>query len=282
MGKPLTLRDFRRHELYRLGEFINMAKLIGKLLYDLGETVADLTQLYDEDDQIAESEIKPHMEEIADSCRALGMGNEIFNVLDGALESARRGSLIRNDFLVIMGTLSRVIYGKLDGMDFMHLNGEEAKLFKQPLLKWESVFVKLPETTEDAENASKCLATGSYTASVFHLMRIMECGVKLATTKMNIGLEEIDLVGKSWGGILRPMSNAIEKLEIERKNHATSAERKNELKSIISDYSETASHLKHVKDAWRNDTMHPKKTYTEEEAREIYRFVRTFMRNLCK
>jgi hypothetical protein len=45
---------------------------------------------------------------------------------------------------------------------------------------------------------------------------------------------------------------------------------------------EIAKYLRHVKNAWRNPTMHPKRTYTEEEARDILNCVRSFMRELVK
>jgi len=36
-----------------------------------------------------------------------------------------------------------------------------------------------------------------------------------------------------------------------------------------------------VKIAWRNEVMHPKQNYTPEQAHEIYRNVRTFVRDLA-
>jgi hypothetical protein len=44
--------------------------------------------------------------------------------------------------------------------------------------------------------------------------------------------------------------------------------------------SELLTLLTRVKDAWRNDTMHPKQTYTEEEAKDIMDAVGSFMRRM--
>ena len=42
-------------------------------------------------------------------------------------------------------------------------------------------------------------------------------------------------------------------------------------------WSNVHSHLYHVKQTWRNDTMHPKTTYTETEAAAVFDAVRSFM-----
>ena len=46
-------------------------------------------------------------------------------------------------------------------------------------------------------------------------------------------------------------------------------------------WSQVHANLYHVKQAWRNDTMHPKATYTEEEAREVFDAMKAFMRHLA-
>lgn len=46
-------------------------------------------------------------------------------------------------------------------------------------------------------------------------------------------------------------------------------------------WSETHTHLYHVKQAWRIDTMHPKQTYTRSEARAILDAVNVFMNDLA-
>jgi len=46
-------------------------------------------------------------------------------------------------------------------------------------------------------------------------------------------------------------------------------------------YAEIAGHLYHVKLAWRNEVMHPKVTYTEEEAENLLGQVALFMQSLA-
>jgi hypothetical protein len=46
------------------------------------------------------------------------------------------------------------------------------------------------------------------------------------------------------------------------------------------EWSHCHANLYHVKQAWRNPTMHPRETYTQEQAREVFATVRTFMEQL--
>jgi hypothetical protein len=50
---------------------------------------------------------------------------------------------------------------------------------------------------------------------------------------------------------------------------------------VVKEYAEAASHLYIVKVAWRNEVMHPKQTYTFEEAKSIFGNVRTFIADLA-
>lgn len=117
-----------------------------------------------------------------------------------------------------------------------------------------------PDAVEDLQAAGKCIAFEQSTASVFHLMRAMECAV--ARLAFSIGVARTDVV---WGNLLSSISTAIEVMP--------KGPRKDQ-------WSESHTHLYHVKQAWRNSTMHPKKTHTKEEAEAIFSAVGSFMRHL--
>lgn len=120
---------------------------------------------------------------------------------------------------------------------------------------------KFPTAISDIEYAGKCLSLSLGTASVFHLMRTMECAVQKLTA--TLGFTNTD---RAWGNLLADMRAAIEA-------KPKGAERDR--------WSECLSLLYHVKQAWRNDTMHPKQTYTEDEAQDVYVAVRSFMNHLA-
>lgn len=114
-----------------------------------------------------------------------------------------------------------------------------------------------PECAVDIEEAGKCLAVGRSTASVFHLMRVME-----AATRKLCKHHGRDNLQREWGKLISDLDADIQKME--------AGERRNR-------WSEAKSNLYDVKQAWRNDTMHPNRTYTEDQADDIFRKVRSFM-----
>lgn len=131
----------------------------------------------------------------------------------------------------------------------------------------EAVAAKFPKSVTDIQEAAKCLATGRYTATVFHLMRVTEAAVQFLGRKLNINLVD----ERNWHNILDEVDKAIKRLPV------TNARQK----AIRNKYSEASAHLRMVKDAWRNDVMHPKETYTDEEAERVFRNVKDFMVHLA-
>jgi hypothetical protein len=106
-------------------------------------------------------------------------------------------------------------------------------------------------------------ALGRPTASVFHLMRVMERG--LQQFGKTIGVLFAD--DKNWQNILDEINKKIKAMDHklpETKNYAA-----------------LASYLYNVKIAWRNEVMHPKQTYTLDEAKKIFDCVDVFLRELA-
>jgi hypothetical protein len=130
----------------------------------------------------------------------------------------------------------------------------------------------------DIGEAAKCFAAGRWTATVFHLMRVMEHGLQRLVQQLRI--EECNL-NRPWGIILSDIGKAINALPGARSpshpNPPTPEER-----STYERFAETAAYLKHVKDTWRDTTMHTTKTYNEEEAEKVFRNVRDFTQSLVR
>jgi hypothetical protein len=120
---------------------------------------------------------------------------------------------------------------------------------------------KFAQTSEDVAEAGKCIALGRYTASVFHLMRAMEAAVKVLGVRLNVTVVDRNNVDLEWGKILSNLSAPIEAMP---------------KGSVKENWSAALMLLVHVKQAWRNPTMHPKQTYTEEQAKEIFAATRSF------
>jgi hypothetical protein len=145
---------------------------------------------------------------------------------------------------------------------FISLSPEECRLYTpaSPLFGT-NVEDKLPSVAEDISEAGKCLGLLRPTAAVFHLMRVMEVGVQKFGDKLGVTLPD----EKIWQIILDQVNSEIKKLGKDQP---------------AKKYASVSAHLYNVKLAWRNEAMHPKATYTPEEAEGIFVAVRNFMTDL--
>lgn len=153
----------------------------------------------------------------------------------------------------------------------LSLTSKEAEWFSSTTPRFGAgVEDKFPATIEDIDESAKCLGLGRYTASVFHLMRVMERGVQKFGDKLNVSL--INAMGKekNWQNLLDEANKTIKTL----------AEKKPP-DPLASQYANISSNLYNVKLAWRNEVMHPKDTYTPDEAEAVFFAVRGFMRELA-
>jgi hypothetical protein len=114
------------------------------------------------------------------------------------------------------------------------------------------------------DEAGKCLGLGRSTASVFHLMRVLE--VALHAVYKCLGIS-IPLLGtdRNWGVIINRIRD-----NIKARGHFSEKDLFQELYAL----------LDAVKDAWRNGTMHVEDKKTEDEAETIFIAVRSFMKKV--
>jgi hypothetical protein len=156
---------------------------------------------------------------------------------------------------------------------FLSLTLQEAKLYRDPRSEWAEILdlSRFPGAIRDVEDAGRCLALGRNTACVFHLMRIMELGLR----SLGKALKDPSLdprTNPAWEKILRKCDDELKK---------PLASRSPEWASDEQFFSEATAFLRAVKDAWRNPTMHIEKHYDATEAADIWRSVRAFMRHLA-
>ena len=127
---------------------------------------------------------------------------------------------------------------------------------------------KFLDMIEDITEANNCYALGRNTACVFHLMRVMEKSLQKLADKL--GLSITSICDKEWQLIINDIRGKLKTLY---PKHADPDRIK---------YESILGHLETVKIAWRNPTMHPKATYTEEEAKAILNAIEIFMKDLTR
>jgi len=207
---------------------------------------------------------------VAASYRELARAAEAINapVTKIAAERARSKLLARSspvtlsDLKHINAEVRSRLHDEVGEVRFYCLSSNAAAFYnpEEPLFG-ETVEARLPKASNDISEAGKCFATGRYTASVFHLMRAMEAAVQALSARLGIANTE-----RVWGQLLSDVHAKIEAMP--------KGDERDE-------WSQVHANLYHVKQAWRNDTMHPKATYTEEEAREVFDAMKAFTRHLA-
>ena len=160
---------------------------------------------------------------------------------------------------------SRLI-DELKEMTCFAVEGKAEELYRAEHLFGNQVAERFPSTVVDVEEAGKCLALDRGTACVFHLMRVLEIGLRALAADLHVGkLEE------NWQKLLDQVRKAVNALP-----RSTADE-----KQRLAQRSEAAAHLQNVKDAWRNDVMHPRDIYTVEQAQDVFNHARALMVSLA-
>ena len=162
-----------------------------------------------------------------------------------------------------LAALERTIKWEMEDRLFMFIPPDRADYYEKPELFGSEVNTRFPTLQFDITESGNCYTSGRSTAVVFHLMRVMESLVQeFANAIGGITLP----ADKDWHNILDEINREIKKLP--GKDPRTIA------------LAASAANLYHVKVAWRNPTMHPKQTYTMEEAEDIMRATKTFVKEL--
>ncbi|MER8645747.1 hypothetical protein [Mesorhizobium sp. M1252] len=160
-------------------------------------------------------------------------------------------------------TLNQTFRDELESSRLFALNARAADCFALATETFGAdVIDKFPDAEHDLEEAGKCLATARNTATVFHLMRALEVTLQFLCGKLSITNTQ-----RVWGHLLSDLNQKIDAMA------------KGEQKSR---WAAASSYLWQVKEVWRNETMHPKQTYTDEEAREVFEASRVFIRHAAK
>lgn len=123
-----------------------------------------------------------------------------------------------------------------------------------------------PDVAEDISEAGRCYAFGRYTGVVFHVMRATERALQVIALKLGATIVDKNNVDLSWGVIADALKGKIDAMP--KGASQTSWYR-------VQAYFVTLNR------AFRTPTMHPKQTYTEDQAREVMDAVRSFLVHLA-
>ena len=137
---------------------------------------------------------------------------------------------------------------------------------------WFPVMNKMPEAKADVSDAVRCYAMEFYTASVFHSMRVAEHCLRALAKKLRIRLidkkKSLPIEFATWEKIITNCHDLIK--ESRAMPHGPKRASK------LEGYSQLVFQCGYIKDTWRNNISHTRKSYNEAEARDVLIRVKSF------
>lgn len=258
------------HPVRRMWSLYEMLKKYAKLFVRLERYLAQTESYFHENPTVTANDTTKWgelMVAVEKHCELLGLKlseKQVRRVTE-KLKAGYANAILAKD----LEELRNRIMDELDDRHFFYVSGEGASLYESEEPFGTPVSLKFGATTTDINEAAKCLALERYTAAVFHLMRVMEIGVQELGVKLGVA----NTTEKAWGVLTTEMDAALRQRYPRNMTPAQKEEQAN--------YAQVLSHLNGVRIAWRNPTMHPKSSYTGDEAREVFGHAKSFMRDLA-
>jgi hypothetical protein len=182
--------------------------------------------------------------------------------------------------------LERAIFYSLSDTTFVGVDSANAKYFEQQHLFGEKVSAAFPVARGEIKDAGNCISVGLDTAAVFHLMRVVEYGLrelaiqlkvkKLITARGGV-LKKTNtpIVYGTWEQIIKTLETRLAFLQNKPKKSLKRNQKIETCHELLQDF-------RAIKDLWRNKVMHARDSYTKERSIDAFNHVRKFMQRLAE
>ena len=178
----------------------------------------------------------------------------------------------------IMRGLQADFIKELMAISLAFIPPEKLKYFEEDFLFGTIVTVNFPDAVPEIKCAGNCLAADLNTAAVFHLMRVVNIGLRELAWFLQIkkiGEKKLEYCRDEQ--ILKAIESAVDK-KLESVDTLKRDEKWEKLKAF---YRGLLIDLRYFKDIDRDPTAHARKTYNENGALDVFTHVRDFMQRLA-
>ncbi|MFL6387333.1 MAG: hypothetical protein ACJ71U_07590 [Terriglobales bacterium] len=272
------MQDFSAAAFYWAGQMLENLKVDCLLKPGAGDQKFDIAILYQPVADETRSKTIDTLEKVERECVKIGLKvsaetikHDILNLLKDADEETLSYHWLSGQITNVQRLIQREMKNRL----FFFVSPDKAKFWptmNEPYPFGEQVYKAFPSTHWDIAQSSFALAAGFGTASVFHLMRVLEIVLGALGNKFAVSLEHTN-----WAPAIDQIESRIREMH---KDPAWKAI--HNFKDQQTFYSQAASYFGVVKDAWRNHTMHVRGKYTEQEAEHIYNTVKAITQKLAE
>jgi hypothetical protein len=162
---------------------------------------------------------------------------------------------------------------------FLYVPPDQAPYWNNVFWFGDAFLVVFPHTAKvELAELGACRVAGRWTACVFHSMRLAEYGLRKLAKSMSVTLidkrKRVPIEYGEWQKIIDAINSKIAKSRL----LASGPEKERQLKF----YSDAAERCGYLKDIFRNEAAHVRRTYEKEEAIGIIERVKGFMEVLAK
>jgi hypothetical protein len=224
-----------------------------------------------------ENYIIPYLGFFQGQCQQIEFEKGVWQV-EAVKTVARRGELTFAHLRSELERLLKDIQWEL-GSTFVYYSPKiRAATCLEMKMFWKNIVDAFPHAFADIDDAAFCYALERDTACVFHLMRVVEHGLRALAKKLKVTLTDkgkrIPIEYATWQKVIEAINSNIEVAH----KLPQSTKRAEQLEF----YSDLADHCSYMKDVWRNNLAHTRKRYIREEALLTIRRVFGFMDLLAK
>jgi hypothetical protein len=181
---------------------------------------------------------------------------------------------MRLDVLVSeLRVLRETVNSGLNFRYFYYYPEDKAALLNKITHDWGIVLQQFKTAKGDICAAVDCFALNHGTASVFHLMRIAEHGLRALARERRVKLPKKQVLEwADWRTVIGEIGKKVDQIANKKRGPARDA--------ALEFYRGALASFEGFKDAYRNNVMHTRKSYDGAEALVLMHHVRDFMTRL--
>ncbi|RUP08466.1 hypothetical protein [Hyphomicrobium sp.] len=181
-----------------------------------------------------------------------------------------------------LGQLIQLIEEDVHKESFFQYDHEGAYLLRSYREEWDQTFYSFTAEEEDSDydldfeirSGVDCYALQQYTASVFHMMRVAEIGLRVLAKERGVTLPKDKPVEyANWQEVIREIDKSIKVI-----GSSWPASKKKD--RALAFYNNAIISLNALKDIFRNQTMHLRGQFFESDASRAMNMTKEFMNNL--
>ena len=181
------------------------------------------------------------------------------------------------ELLWTLDNLRRLMVSEMMKQVFICIPEKSARYMLTPDQMGEEVGKLFRDAKGDIREAYNCLALDRNTATVFHAMRIAEHGLRNLAKRLRVTLthnkKRMPIEAATWDKIITAIKNKI--VLAHGLSHGMKRQKQ------LTYYSDMADRCSYMKDLWRNEVMHTRRSYLPDEASAVLQRVADFMKLLA-